>query len=305
MAALFPAIAAAQTNPECIQQKHGNEVVGGLVGAGLGALLGNGLSGGHAGGTIIGGVGGAAVGATVAGGTTHCGENQYGYYDQNGQWVPRTVNANGYYGPQGQWIDGPPPGYGQGPPGDFAPNGPSPAYGQPGPGPNGASYGPRGNPGERNRYGYFDQNGRWVPNTATASGYYGPNGQWVSSSPQGYGQQTYGQQGYGAPAYSGPAYGQQPGAVYGSPSGRIGPRDTQGREAHIEARINERMADGSLSRSDGRREFRQLNEIRRMDADYRNGDGRLTPDQYRDIDHRLDDLSRELGVDGAPAPRPY
>jgi hypothetical protein len=229
VAALIPAVASAQTNPDCVQQKHGNEVVGALVGGGLGALLGNSLGhgGGREGGTIIGGVGGAAVGATVAAGATHCGENQYGYYDQNGQWVPRTVNANGYYGPNGQWIDGPPPGYGQGPPGDFGPGGPPP-----------------------------------------------------------------------------PAYGDQPGAGYGPPAGGRGQRDTRDREARLESRINEAMANGVLGPDDGRRDMRRLQDIRRMDADYRNGDGQLAPDQYRDIDQRLDALSRELPGNGAPQ-RPY
>jgi hypothetical protein len=295
MAALIPAVASAQTNRDCVQQKQGNEVVGALVGGGLGALLGNSLGhgGGREGGTIIGGVGGAAVGATVAAGATHCGENQYGYYDQNGQWVPRTVNANGYYGPDGQWIDGPPPGYGQGPPGDFGPGGPPPpAYGQQGPGPYGAGYGPRGTPGQRNQYGYFDQSGQWVPSTATATGYYGPDGRWIAAAPQGY----------GAPGPQ--AYDQPPGAGYGPPPGGGRQGDTRDREARLESRINEAMANGALGQDDARRDLRRLSDIRRMDADYRNGDGQLTPDQYRDLDQRLDGLSRELASSGAP-PRSY
>lgn len=319
-AALIPAVASAQTNPDCVQQKHGNEVVGALVGGGLGALLGNSLGhgGGREGGTIIGGVGGAAVGATVAAGGTHCGENQYGYYDQNGQWAPKTVNANGYYGPNGQWIDGPPPGYGQGPPGDFGTGGPPPsAYGrQQDPSAYGAGYGPRGTPGERNRYGYYDQNGRWVPNTATASGYYGPDGRWMASATQGYGQSGYGQSGYGqsgygqsgygagASGYGSGSYGQQPEGRYATPTVRSDQGDTQDREVRLESRINEAAANGTLGRDVARRDLRRLNNIRRMDADYRNGDGQLTPDQYRDLDQRLDSLSRDLASNGAP-PRSY
>jgi hypothetical protein len=299
LAALAPAVASAQTNRDCVQQKQGNEVVGALVGGGLGALLGNSLGhgGGREGGTIIGGVGGAAVGATVAAGASHCGENQYGYYDQNGQWVPRTVNANGYYGPNGQWIDGPPPGFGPGPPGDFGPGGPPPqAYGQQGPAPYGSTYGPRGTPGERNQYGYYDQNGQWVPNTATASGFYGPDGRWVAAAPQ-----TYGQPGYGP----GPE-GQAAGSGYGSPPRREDRRDPRDREVRLESRINQAVADGALSQDDARRDFRRLSDIRRIDADYRNGNGndQLTPDQYRDIDQRLDALSRELPTPNG-SPRPY
>jgi len=119
-AAFTPALAQAQT--ACQEQRHDDRVAGTIVGAGIGAILGSAISGGRGGATVAGGVGGAVVGNAVGGSGEHCGENQYGYYE-NGAWVPRTATAEGYYGPDGQWVASPPPGYGPGP---YA----APAYGQ-------------------------------------------------------------------------------------------------------------------------------------------------------------------------------
>jgi hypothetical protein len=215
MAALAPAAALAQANPACEQQKHGDEVVGAVVGGGLGALFGNAVSGGRAGGTIIGGVGGAAVGASVAGSGDHCGDAAYGYYDTNGQWIPNRPMADGSYGPDGRWNGGPPSPYVEG----------GPAYGAP------------------------------------------------------------------------PVADNGPGVSAG---------DTQEQEARLEARIHQRLADGSLGRDSAGRDFRRLEDVRRIDVADRagNGDGSLSPDQYRDIDQRLDDLRRELAVE-SPPPQPY
>jgi len=103
-AAFIPSLASAQES--CQQARHDNRVAGTIVGAGLGALLGNVVSGhgGKPGGTVIGGVGGAFVGNQIAGSGTRCGENQYGYYDGSGQWMPKTSTAYGYYGPDGRWV---------------------------------------------------------------------------------------------------------------------------------------------------------------------------------------------------------
>lgn len=99
-AAFAPSLASAQC------QGNDNRAVGTVLGAVGGALLGNAIGehGGKTGGTIIGGVGGAVVGNRLAGGSNHCGSNQFGYYDSNGQWVPRTSNASGYYDANGRWV---------------------------------------------------------------------------------------------------------------------------------------------------------------------------------------------------------
>ena len=138
-AAFIPSLASAQES--CQQARHDNRVAGTIVGAGLGAILGGAITG-HGGGAVAGGVGGAVAGNVIAGSGTRCGENQYGYYDGAGQWVPRTSNANGYYGPDGRWVESGPSGYSQNayapPPGPgynqgynqgYAPP-PAPAYGQ-------------------------------------------------------------------------------------------------------------------------------------------------------------------------------
>ena len=106
-AAFIPSLASAQES--CQQARHDNRVAGTIVGAGLGAILGGAVTG-HGGGAVVGGVGGAVVGNAIAGSGTRCGENQYGYYDERGRWVPRTYTANGYYGPDGGWVASAPAG---------------------------------------------------------------------------------------------------------------------------------------------------------------------------------------------------
>jgi len=206
LAVSAPVAALAQPDSPCEQQKQGNEVLGAVVGGGLGALFGNSVSGGRAGGAIIGGVGGAAVGASVAASSVHCGDPAYGSYNDSGQWVPKGPVAAGYYGPDGRWMGEPPP--------EVAEGSPAPVH--------------------------------------------GPEG--------------------------------------------MGLADTRARETRLEARINARLADGSLARDSANRDFRRLDDVRQMDAAFRdgNGDGGLSPDQYRDIDQRLDALRRELAFESPP-----
>ena len=125
-AAFIPSLASAQDS--CQQAQHDNRVAGTIVGAGLGAILGGAITG-HGGGAVVGGVGGAVAGNVIAGSGTRCGENQYGYYDGGGRWVPTTSTAYGYYGPDGRWVANAPAGY--------APNG----YGQNGYSQNGGDRG--------------------------------------------------------------------------------------------------------------------------------------------------------------------
>ena len=220
--ALIPA--AAQAQDACQRARANNEAVGTLLGAVGGALLGNAVSshGGKPGGTIIGGVGGAVVGNRIAASGTKCGENAYGYYDTNGNWVPRTY---------------------------------------------------------------------------TAYGYYGPDGRWVAQSPQGYASNDY-----AAPS----TYQEQPYA-----QGADHHRWTfSQREDRLDNLIRDRMSNNQIDPRDGRRDLRELAEIRQMEADYRheNYDGRLTEDQRSDIDQRLDALRDRLhyqeDADNDAGPRP-
>ncbi len=168
-----------------------------------------------------------------------------------------------------------------------------------------------------NQYGYYDGNGRWMPNTSTAYGFYDANGQWVDTSNQGgqgyappasggYPQQGYPQQGYpqqGGYQQQG-AYDQQggyppppaPPQAYGRPAydnrdyWAGAPLDTRERESWLENRIQQRMANGVLDQWRGRHALRQLRDIQRMDADYRGYNGRLSEEQRRDIFARLDNV---------------
>ncbi len=227
-AALVPAAAQAQDN--CQRARANNEAVGTLLGAVGGALLGNAVTGhgGRTGGTIIGGVGGAVVGNRIAASGTHCGENAYGYYDTNGNWVPRTYTAYGYYGPDGRWI---------------------------------------------------------------------------AQSPQGY----------GSPQYAAPSnYQEQP---YAQGPDRHRWTFSQ-REDRLDGVIRSQMSNGQMDPREGRRNLRELAEIRQMESDYRHEayDGHLTPDQRADIDQRLDALRDRVhyqedadqgGYQQPPQQRPY
>jgi hypothetical protein len=245
-ASLAPSLAQAQ--PSCQEQKNNNRVLGTVLGAVGGALLGNaiGQGGGREGGTIIGGVGGAVAGNVVGGSTVNCGPSQYGYYDDNGRWIPNTVTEKGYYDANGHWVDTPaqpsytapppPPTYGQ--EGGYAPPPPPPdGYGQDRPPGQDSGYAPPP-PGDHDRYA--DQ-------------------------------------------------GRDPWA--GAPT------DTREREDWLQARIQHRIADGELDDRRGRHALRDLDDIRRIDADYRQGDGHLSPDQRRDIVARLDTLRASLWAD--------
>jgi hypothetical protein len=65
---------AQRAEEACNSQKRTDQVLGGVLGAAGGALLGNSVAhgGGKTGGTIIGGVGGAAAGVGIASVAKHC-----------------------------------------------------------------------------------------------------------------------------------------------------------------------------------------------------------------------------------------
>jgi hypothetical protein len=105
---LAPALASAQPD-RCLHERRGDEVIGALIGGGVGAIVGNLATHGGAGATAAGGVTGAAAGAVVGGASARCGQNRYGYYDDAGRWVPNRVTAYGYVNPDGVWVRGAPP----------------------------------------------------------------------------------------------------------------------------------------------------------------------------------------------------
>lgn len=186
LAALAPAVVHAQSAPTCLREKRADEVVGGLIGAGVGAIVGAVATHGGAGATVAGGAGGGVAGVLVGRATAHCGQNRYGYYDDRGQWVSYRTTDYGYVGPDGRWVAQRPP------------------------------------PPE--------------------------------------------------------------------------PGDTRAREMQMQAQLERRLDEGSLARGEGRQALRSLSEIAAIDADYRSGDGRLTPAQRHDIEARLDGLARATGL---------
>ena len=236
-AAMIPSLASAQD--QC-QSNGGNRVVGTVLGAGVGALLGNAIGehGGKTGGTIIGGVGGAVVGNQIAGaGSRNCQSNRYGYYDSNGRWVPNTANSNGYYDVNGQWVTN-------------SQNNYDPRYGQ--------SYASQ--PDYTPQSGYGSQPDYAPPPPPYAQDRY-------SSFTQDYRDRE-------------------------DPNNR---QDLMTREARLDRDIRQRMASGNLDHQDGHHALHELRDIRRTDANSHDDDNRLNPDQQAELEHRLDDLVSNLG----------
>jgi len=261
-AALTPSLAQAQNDSQmrCRNEQNNNRVVGTVLGAVGGALLGNaiGQGGGREGGTIIGGVGGAVAGNVIGGASVNCGSNQYGYYDDSGRWVPNTATAYGYYDANGRWVDtanqGPPP-----PPPGYAPqvaSGQPDGYGPPPPPPADA---PRGAYEQQDAYGSPPP----PPGDAYDRDHHDGDREQLASAPA----------------------------------------DTRERENWLENRIQQRLADGSIDQGRGRHALREVGDIRRMDADYRAYDGHLSDSQRQDIVARLDQVRAEVS-NGDPG-RPY
>jgi hypothetical protein len=249
LAATTLAPSFVQAQPDCHRQKNEGRAIGTIIGGVGGALLGHALGsgGGKEGGAIIGGVGGAVAGNVVGGAAVNC-STRYGYYDDNGRWVPNTVSEQGYYDADGHWVTTPPgQPYGSAP-GYAADN----AYPPPAPPP--PSY---------------------QDNAAPPPAYSADNGYPPAPPPGDYDRQAA----YPADPWAG------------------APGDTREREDWLQSRIQRRIADGELSDRQGRHALRDLDNIRRMDADYRSADGHLDPDQRRDILARLDTVRANVWAD--------
>lgn len=105
--------------------------------------------------------------------------------------------------------------------------------------------------------------------------------------------QNYGQ-GYGQGGY-GQSYGQgNNGYQYGSGWSRnwasSGRADFRGEFNHIYAGIQHGMNDGSYSRDQARRFFREVQNLRRLEAYYRANDGHVNGREVRDLTQRIERL---------------
>src|SRR5690242_18748321 len=95
--ALFPSIALAQ---ESCERQRSDQVVGTVVGAGVGGALGNVVAGrgDKTIGTVIGAVAGGVIGNQATRPARDC-SRAFGYYDENNRWHATGVastNARGY-----------------------------------------------------------------------------------------------------------------------------------------------------------------------------------------------------------------
>ena len=142
-----------------------------------------------------------------------------------------------------------------------------------------------------NQFGHYDANGAWVPNTATSYGYYGPDGRWVDTGP------PPGPAAYAPPPQDAPAARYDTDA-YNDPN-RWGdaPRDIRQRADWLEHRIRAGLDQGVLDPNQGHRLLASLDDIRRMDADYRRPDGYIDPAQRDELEARLDDIRGRLHDD--------
>jgi Glycine zipper 2TM domain len=150
-----------------------------------------------------------------------------------------------------------------------------------------------------NRYGYYDAQGKWVPNTSNAEGYYDADGHWVRYADQHAAQASNQQDGYydasgrWVPAPP-PRHGDQG-------QGWNASADSREREAWLERRIRHEMDEGRMDRADGERTLKDLADVRRLDGEYRAYDGNLDADQQAYIDGRLENLRHRLRAEQASA----
>jgi hypothetical protein len=134
-----------------------------------------------------------------------------------------------------------------------------------------------------NQYGYYDANGVWIPNTATAWGYYGPDGRWVDRGPP-----------PGPAAYAPGPQSDVDVAYTGHDPWAGAPMDTRGREDWLRARIRAAMDTDILETYQGTTMLHLLDDVRRTDFAYRSGTGQLNPPQRQEIMARLDELNARL-----------
>lgn len=163
LAIFTPSVAMAQDDG-CRRDSSGR-IVGTVVGAGAGGLLGNVIAGrgDKTEGAIIGAVIGAVVGNQVTKSSDRGCNRAYGYYDQQGRWHATGISTNearGYYDRDGRWVEGAPNGY-------YDRNGRWVA-----------------SSGSYQDNGYTDSNGYWVP--ASTAGYYDRDNRWVAGTQNGY-----------------------------------------------------------------------------------------------------------------------
>ena len=162
LAVFTPVVASAQDDG-CRRDGNGR-IIGTVVGAGAGGVLGNVIAGrgDKTEGSIIGAIVGAVIGNQVSKSDLgHC-RRAYGYYDEQGRWHATGVSASealGYYDRNGSWVEGQPNGYYD----------------------NGRWVMSNS---DRSNAGYIDRNGQWVP--ASSVGYYDRNNQWVGGAATGY-----------------------------------------------------------------------------------------------------------------------
>ncbi len=322
IAALAAGTSAADAATICKQDNTGRTVAT-VVGAGIGAIIGNVIDGGHnrAAGTIIGGAAGGLAGNQLAKDSTRCTE-AYGYYDEGGRWHANRISAGearGYYDRDNRWVEGAPRGYYDSSnrwvaldssadtggyfdrDGRWVPVGVTGYYASDGmwvdataPG----YYDTSGRWVAGPAYGHYDINGRWIvdrtPGTPRGSwayytqpGYYDANGRWVRGEVTGY----YDARG----RWISTGVVARPG--YGGGSVAYNSRDTRVREERIAARIDRMRADGRLSGAEARRARAELASIRRDESRMRYSGGRFSANEENVIHQRLDNLGVMIRAD--------
>lgn len=172
----IPSMANAQQSCE---RQRSTRVIGTVVGAGAGGLLGNAVAGrgDKTLGTVIGAVGGAILGNQITKPDGDC-SRAYGFYDKDNRWHATGIDASaasGCFDRDGIWVAGAPNGYydsenrWRANVGTQADNG---------------AYGDRGHWVPASANGYFDRDEQWI--AGSASGYYDDRGEWVPGATTGH-----------------------------------------------------------------------------------------------------------------------
>lgn len=323
-AALIPTIALAQ---QTCEQRQNTRVVGTVAGAGVGALAGSAIAGrgDHTEGAVIGGIAGALLGNQLTKGKADC-TRAYGYYDNNGAWHANAVarnNASGYFDRNGAWVEGAPRGR-------YDRDGrwieattdasaagyydakrlwvPASASGY---------YTDDGRWVAAAAPGHYDRSGRWIAGPSTgrynsdgrwlagqASGSRDANGVWIADPQPGHYENGRWIRGEAAGYYDArgrwvSTEGREHRADYPAP-GRAPSIDE--RQSQLAQHIDRSMANGRLSRMEGREALRTLESIELQKRSLMNRRGILGPRGQATINGRLDQLSAKIG-DGVRSDR--
>ena len=312
----FAAPSAVSAQQTC-EQLSGQQAVGTVAGAGVGAVLGSAIAG-HGDktlGAIIGAVGGGVLGNQIAKPNADC-SHAYGYYDRSNVWHATNVRADaatGYYDRNGTWVEGAPRGYYDSNNRWIAASTDTNRAGYRDEHGHWVPASVNGYYDADNRYvggavsGYYDRDGRWVPGSTVgrydrdgrwiagaAAGHRDADGRWIADAQPGYYDNGRWRQGTVYGYYDTNGSWVRTGDIqtgYGDARPIDGRRDLASRELRIQQRIEDGYSRQQLSYRERNRALTELASIKRSHRQMSDRYGRMSARSEQYLQSRLDRLS--------------